>query len=118
MTKTEIDQAIKGHNSRNAELRISLAKDGVNIREARQIECHFWVADQGRAEQLAAALRKHGLTIRASHRAVTCDPHLPWNLEMIAVQPIELTLRPEFTEELVRTAARFHGRYDGWGASI
>jgi len=118
MTKHEIDQAIAGHNDRNAELRITLAKDAIDVKEPRQIDFHFWVADQDNAELLAAALAKHGLRVAASRRAVIGDSSLPWDLEMIAVQPIELTLRPEFTEELVKVAARFQGRYDGWGTSI
>jgi regulator of RNase E activity RraB len=118
MTKSEIRKAIEGHNARNEELRYSLAKDAVDLKMQREIDFHFWVGSKEKADLLTAALAKHGFQVKASRRSVTADKRLPWNLELGLRQSIELTLRQELTDELVRTAARFDGRYDGWGTAI
>jgi regulator of RNase E activity RraB len=41
-----------------------------------------------------------------------------WNIETGINQSIELTMRPEFTDEVVRLADSHSAEYDGWGTSI
>lgn len=118
MSEAEINEAVEGHDTRNDALRLSLAKDGVDLKIPRDIDCHFWVSSRENASRLAAILSKQGLRVKMSRRAVTKGEGLPWNLEMVVTQSIELTLRHEFADELVRAAANCDGRYDGWGTAI
>jgi hypothetical protein len=118
MTEAEIKRAVEGHDARNAALRISLAKDGVDVNIPRDIDCQFWVSSRENAFRLASVLGKQGLRVKSSRKAVTNDEALPWNLEMVVRQSIELTLRHEFADELVRAAAACDARFDGWGTAI
>ena len=78
----------------------------------------FWVSGKESADLLAAALGRLGFRVKVNKQSVTVDQELPRNLEVAINQSIDLTLRHELTNELVRIAARFNGRYDGWGTAI
>jgi regulator of RNase E activity RraB len=114
----KIREAISGHNARNASLKQSLLAKNVDINRLRFIDLHFWVASRVDAEDLANSLRSRGLTILVQRRAATADETLPWNIEAQVTQSVDLTIAPEFTEELVRLANSHNGRYDGWGTQI
>lgn len=116
--ETDIDRAISGHEARNAELRRLFQEKGIDLGEARLIECPFWAWKAEHASSLAEDLVRRGFRILAQDSAASKqDPPL-WNIEAEIKQSIELTLRPEFTDALVRVAASHHGVYDGWGTSI
>jgi len=118
LNETQIDEAIAGHEARNTALRRVFIEKGVDFGEPRSIECHFWTWSAEDATGLAAALITRGFRILAQGPATSpSDPSL-WNVEAGIQQSIELTLRREFTDELVRVAAVHSGRYDGWGTSI
>ena len=115
-TESQIEQAIADHDARNAELRRGFIEKEVDLDEARTIEFHFWTWSKDDAAGLAKALEERRFLVVLKHPAVpSSDPSL-WNVEAAIRQSIELTLRHEFTDELVRVAAGYSGRYDGWDA--
>ena len=118
MTETQIQDFISSHVARNSDLYRLFMDKKADLTEARLIECHFWTWSKTDAEALARELERRGFDILRSNSAASSeDPHL-WNLEAIVKQSISLTVRREFTEELVRLADLHGGRYDGWGTSI
>lgn len=118
ISEDELATIIREHESRNEALRQTLVGKGLDFAEPRAIECHFWAWSQADATGLAQALTVRGFQILAQRSAAsTRDPSL-WNIEVSIRQSIDLTLRREFTDELVRIAAAHSGRYDGWGTSI
>lgn len=118
ISENEIKTFIREHESRNEALRQRLVGKGLDLREPRAIECHFWAWSQADAASLAEALTARGFQILAQRSAASArDPSL-WNVEASIRQSIDLTLRREFTDDLVRIAAAHSGRYDGWGTSV
>jgi regulator of RNase E activity RraB len=118
VSETEIEAIIQGHESRNAALRQTLIENGVDLGESRTIECHFWSWSELNAARLAEDLVSRGFEILAQRSARSPkDPEL-WNVEAAIKQSAELTLRREFTDELVRIAAAHFGKYDGWGTRV
>ena len=116
--EAEIETIIQGHESRNETLRQTLVSKGVDLGEPRMIECHFWAWSSDDAADLAEALTTRGFRILVQRPAASPkDPSL-WNVEAGIHQSVELTMRREFTDELVRVAAFRSARYDGWGTSI
>src|SRR5713226_2456813 len=118
ISETEIEAIIQGHESRNAALRQTLIEKGVDLGEPRTIECHFWSWSPANAASLAEDLTSRGFEILVQRSAGSArDPQL-WNVEAAIKQSAELTLRSEFTDELVRIAAAHFGKYDGWGTRV
>ena len=115
-SETQIEEAISGHEARNAALRRVFVDKGVDLGAPRWIECHFWTWSEEDAVGLGEALTVRGFQVLKQHPAAS-DPSL-WNLEAGIRQSIELTLRREFTDELVRVAVNHSGKYDGWGTSV
>jgi hypothetical protein len=74
----------------------------------------FWTWSNEDAAGLAAALTTRGFRILAQRPGTSSNDPSLWNAEAGIQQSIELTLRREFTDELVRVAAAHSGRYDGW----
>jgi regulator of RNase E activity RraB len=118
MTDAEIKQAIEGHDARNEALRQKLDKDAVDLNIPREIDCHFWLDSKENADRLASILSKQGFRVKTSGPAIVGSKEVPWNLEMVVRQSIDLTLTHEFADELVRRAADCGGRYDGWGTAV
>jgi regulator of RNase E activity RraB len=117
-SEADIEEIIEGHESRNEALRQTLVAKGIDLGEPRVIECHFWAWSEENAASLAEDVVRQGFQILVRRPADSVkDPKL-WNVEAAIKQSIELTLRREFTDELVRTAARHLGKYDGWGTSL
>jgi regulator of RNase E activity RraB len=116
--EAEIEKVIAGHAARNAALRKVFVEKGIDFGEPRLIECHFWTWDGDDAENLALALVARGFRILARGSAATPSDPLLRNVEVGIEQSIELTLRPEFTDDLVRVASSHEGVYDGWGTRI
>jgi len=113
-----IEQIISGHEARNASLRqVFLAKD-VDLTAARKIECHFWTWSKEDAAELSGSLKGRGFEILTQGPAATGDDPGRWNLEAAVRQSIDLTLRREFTDELVRLADSHRALYDGWGTRV
>jgi hypothetical protein len=118
LSESQIEEAISGHESRNAHLRRVFIEKAVDFALPRLIECHFWTRSKEDAARLSEALATRGFRILAQRPASSAtDPSL-WNVEAGINQSIELTLRREFTDELVRVSAKHSGKYDGWGTSI
>jgi hypothetical protein len=66
---------------------------------------------------MAEELTNRGFVITRRAAPSSRDSTL-WNIDAGITQSINLTLRPEFTDELVRLAAAHSSRYDGWGTQI
>jgi hypothetical protein len=109
---------IRGHESRNESLRQTLIGKGIDLDEPRPIECHFWASSPEDTDSLAQALITRGFRIPVQHSAASAKNPSLWNLEAVIDQSIELPIRREFTDELVRVAALHCARYDGWGTRI
>ena len=118
LSETQIEEAISGHEARNTGLRRVFIEKGVDFGEPRLIECHFWTWSKEDAAGLVGALSTRGFRILAQRPAASSNDPCLWNVEAAIEQSIELTLRREFTDELVRAAAAHSGRYDGWGARV
>ena len=116
LTESQIEQAISDHDARNAELRRGFIERKVDLDEARTVEFHFRAWSKQYAAGLAKALEDRGfLVLSKSSSASSSDPSF-WDVEATIKQSIELTLRHEFSDELVRVAAQHCGQYDGWDA--
>ena len=118
MSQQSIHTAIAGHYARNKSLKEVLLAKQVDLREPRNIECHFWSASQADARELTTALQSRGFTIIAQQKASNADAAMAWNIEARITQSVDLTTRHEFTEDLVTLADAHNSRYDGWGTSI
>jgi hypothetical protein len=114
----QIEKEISGHEARNSALRHKFVEKKVDLAQPRPIECHFWAWTPEDAVRMAEELANRGFVILTRRAAPTSrDPTL-WNIEAGITQSINLTLRREFTDELVRLAATYCSRYDGWGTQI
>lgn len=118
MSEADIQTMIAGHESRNEALRQTLLSKGIDLREPRKIECHFWSFNREDATSLATALTASGFCILVQRPAASPQNPTLWNVEAAIQQSIELTMRREFTDELVRIAVSCSAQYDGWGTSI
>ena len=118
MNELDVQEAVSGHAARNAQLQEALRKKRVDIKSSRPIDCHFWAGSRKAAQELAQALRSRGFTILVQRKAATPSVDFPWNVEARVIQSVDLTTRPEFTDELVRLAFSHHSVYDGWGTSL
>jgi hypothetical protein len=113
-----IEETILAHETRDASLRGVFLEKKVNLKEPRMIECHFWTWDEEDTARLAHALKNRGFKIMVQrHAAIANDPRR-WNLEAAVRQSIDLTMRREFIDDLVRLADSHGGLYDGWGTRI
>src|SRR3954463_2383591 len=118
MNEAEIIKQIQAHQLRNQALLENLKSRGIDLREKRQIDCHFWSWDEMKMRALENELNTRGFrTLRFGLARDRSDPELR-NLESAIDQSVDLTVRPEFTDELVRLSAQFSAVYDGWGTSI
>jgi hypothetical protein len=118
LSETQIEEAISGHEARNTALRRVFIEKGVDFAEPRLIECHFWTWSKEDAAGLTEALATRGFRILAQGPTASSNDPCLWNVEAGIRQSIELTLRHEFTDQLVRIAAAHSGRYDGWGTRV
>lgn len=113
-----IEEIIAGHEARNASLRHVFLEKRVDLTEPRRIECHFWAWSGEDAADLGESLKSRGFEILVQRPATIATDPKRWNLEAAIRQSIDLTMRREFTDELVRLAASHRGLYDGWGTLI
>jgi hypothetical protein len=118
MADKSIEEIISGHETRNASLRRVFLEKKVDLTEPRDIECHFWAWGAKDADALGEALKKRSFELLAVRPAAISDDPDRWNLEAVIRQSIDLTMRREFIDELVRLADAHGGVYDGWGTSV
>jgi S-adenosylhomocysteine hydrolase len=114
----DLQSTIEAHQRRNASLRDLLITKGVDLTEPRIVECHFWSTGEDNARALAKALEIRGFKIRVLRAARTANERYLWNVETAVKQSPEITMRPEFTDDLVKLASAFESRYDGWGTQV
>jgi hypothetical protein len=113
-----VEEIISGHEARNASLRQVFLEKKIDLTEPRKIECHFWVRSGKDAAALGESLKSRGFEILAKRPAAIAGDPGRWNVEAAVRQSVELTMRPEFTDDLARLADSHGGRYDGWGTRI
>jgi regulator of RNase E activity RraB len=118
MKHQTIEEAILGHEGRNEALRRVFQEKRVDLSETRSIECHFWAPDRDNAAALAAGLSNRGFKILVQVPAVRKVDFDRRNVEAEIRQSIDLTMRREFIEELVRLAYSHNSTFDGWGTLI
>jgi hypothetical protein len=103
---------IAAHEVRNSALLDRLLELGTPLDAPRLIDCHFWVPTREQADALITKLLEKGLT---GLSAAPPRDNEPWSVEgRLSVSPDVVASRV-FTEEFVRLAANFGGKYDGWG---
>jgi hypothetical protein len=117
MDENQIQEAIVGHQARNVSLKQLLVEKGVDLKEPRPIDCHFYAKSQRDAEALAKALQTRGFKVLVNRQSAGRESHL-WNIEAEVVQSVDLTTRREFIDELVRLANANNSEHDGWGTSV
>jgi regulator of RNase E activity RraB len=103
---------------RNASLRRMFLEEKIDLTEPRRIECHFWTWSQESAAQLGESLKRIGFEIIVQRSAAISDDPDRWNLEGAINQSIDVTMRREFVDEIVKLADSHGGLYDGWGTRI
>jgi hypothetical protein len=114
----EIEKCILAHLARNVKLLEVLSKKGVDLREPRGIDCYFWSLTETSADSLCERLSSRGFNITAKDGADPDQEDGKWNVEAQIRQSIDLTVRKEFVDEMVRLADSSDSIFDGWGASI
>ncbi len=113
-----IEEIISNHEARDASLcRVFLEKN-IDLTDARIIECHFWTWSREDAAKLGEALKSRGFEILVQRPAAIAGDPDRWNVEAAVRQSINLTMRREFIDELVRLADSHDGLYDGWGTRV
>ena len=118
MKHQTIEEAILGHEGRNEALRLVFQEKRVDLSEARSVECHFWAPGRESAAALAAGLSDRGFKILVQVPGARKADSDRWNVEAEIRQSIDLTMRREFIEELVRLAYSHNSTFDGWGTLI
>ncbi len=118
MTEDEIQESIKGHDVRNAELLRSIKEKKVATDEIRSIEHHFWSRSQPNASLLAKELYTRGYLLLVICPVDQEDGSKWWNVEAEVRQTIKDAASSDLVSELVTLAARFDALYDGWGTSV
>jgi len=118
MKHQSIEEAILGHENRNEALRRLFQERRVDLSEARSIECHFWTSGRDNAAALAAGLSDRGFKILVQAPTAEKMDSDRWNVEAEIRQSIDLTMRREFIEELVRLAGSHNSTFDGLGTLV
>ena len=118
MTEKRIQESIAGHRQRNVMLRQVLSEKKVNLSEQRPIDVQFWAWSQQDAALLARELYKKGFLVKHISPSPEPGDEKLWSIEAGAQVIPEEILGDEFTEGMVRLAARFDSVYDGWGTSV
>jgi regulator of RNase E activity RraB len=114
---SDLTEHLEAHQARNAELKKVLLDNGVDLEEARQIECHFWASDQDHAARLGKQLYDGGFLV-AAMAPTDDDEGDGWSVEgRVHVPPAE-ALSDSFTKRLVEMAATLDCDYDGWGTHL
>ena len=117
-TEARIDEAISKHETRNAALMRVFVEKGIDLSEARLIECHFWARDARGAADMEQALAMRGFKILNKRPSTSPRDASLWKVEAGIQQSINLTAHRGFTDELVRLAFVHSCEYDGWGCSV
>jgi regulator of RNase E activity RraB len=118
MKNEGFEDAIFAHEARNSALLRVFQEKKVDLREPRKIECHFWTRNGDDAKALAVSLNNRGFKILVQGLASRRDDSIRCNVEAEIRQSIDLTMRREFIEDLVRLARAHNSIYDGWGTLV
>jgi len=118
MTEDQFAEAMAGHRRRNAELKDTLSENGVDLLHRRPIDVHFWAWSQRDAAILGRELYRKGFLVKTIARSRIAGDEESWSVEAGALIVPEEILGEEFTDDMVRLAARCEAVYDGWGTEV
>ncbi len=117
MNEAEIRRAVFRHDARNLQLKRRLAELGIDFREAHPTTCLFRAPGEPQARQLAQQLQARGFQIMKLSPAGLPKRPKGWSLAVQVLQSMERTASHEFTDAMVRCAAKYSCLYDGWRSS-
>jgi regulator of RNase E activity RraB len=114
----QIQVSIDEHLRRNWEILKYLKEKGIELRSALLTEHHFMTARQLEAGKLAMALDQKGFNILEMTPAETKEGQEGWTIVGEVEMTLEAAADPATAEELIKLAATFDSRYEGWGAEV
>jgi regulator of RNase E activity RraB len=114
----QIQHSIDEHLKRNWEILKCLRERGIELRSALLTEHHFMTSRQLEAGKLAMALDQKGFNILEMTPAETKDGQEAWAIVGEVEMTLEAAADPATTEELIKLAATFDSKYEGWGAEV
>ena len=111
-----VHQQAMGHDARNRELLLALARHGVDLNAPRSIDLFFVSQSELGAVQLSASLQAMELVIARVGPRAGSEP--TWSIEArTELTPKEVAAK-EYTRSLVRLALAHESEYDGWATQI
>jgi len=116
MNSDRIAEIKAGHKLRNAVLVDQLCAKSVDLSESREIDLHFWAADNVEADSLARLLEDSGYASPKVSASVSAP--IRWNVEVKIDSSISRVADDSFAFSLVDLANGANAEFDGWGTSI
>lgn len=116
--EADIQEAVRSHMTRNAQLLRTLQAKGVDLTKPREAEHHFWASSGRAANSLADELRSLGYSGPTVSSHDLSNGSKLWSVEAAIEQTPEEAASRRLSESLVRLASQFGAEYDGWGTSI
>jgi regulator of RNase E activity RraB len=114
----KIQVSIDNHIKRNWEILKLLREKGLGLNSAFMTEHHFFAPRQLEAAKLAMALEKKNFNIVEIEPAETKEGREGWAVVGEVEMTLEAAADPATAEELIKLAATFEARYEGWGAEV
>lgn len=118
MTDEQIEKSLDEHLRRNWEIMKHLKERGVELRSALMTEHHFMTSRQLEAGKLALLLEKKGFNIVEIEPAETIEGQEGWAVVGAVEMTLEAAADPATAEDLIKLAATFEAKYEGWGAEV
>ena len=116
MNDIAIHKESLAHDARNVGLLTALAEKGVDLRTTRPIDLFFHAVSESEAYQFGRALKI--VQIEVVRTGPPSETNAAWLLEARANLTPQEVAAGEYTRSLVRLAATYNARYDGWGTSV
>jgi hypothetical protein len=111
-----VHEQATGHDARNRELLLTLARHGVDLTAPRSIDFFFVSGSESGALQLSTALKAIGLNIVGVSRSAESSSR--WSIEArTELTPAEVAVG-DYTRSLVRLALAHESEYDGWATEV
>jgi|GEM_PF-4663030 regulator of RNase E activity RraB len=118
LNEEQIEKSLDEHLRRNWEMLKNLKEKGVELRSALKTEHLFLTPRQLEAAKLAMALEKKNFNIVEIEPAETKEGREGWAVVGEVEMTLEAAADPATAEELIKLAATFEARYEGWGAEV
>ncbi len=105
------------HQIRDRHLLKEFERQGDDCSEVHCIEPRFNVADEKKAEELAASLKDAGFGVKEITK-VEANGNSSWRLVATAESPLGLAVLDEFRPTWLSLAREAGAQYDGWSAEV